>query len=284
MLIFLSLAGPEKNKEIMPNPQKIEFSALSDIGKVRAHNEDAIVVCEDYACAVLADGMGGYKAGEVASAMATQIIAEDLSRHFERRWLPHFRIRIKQLNRWLQEAIDHANAQILRASQADPACFGMGTTVVVACFFEDKLAISHVGDSRAYVFRQNRLIRLTYDHSVLQEQIDAGYISEEQARFSAIKNLITRAVGTQSYVQVEQHIHEVFDEDIVMLCSDGLTDMLSHDEILQILEQNKQDLPVCCQCLIAAANAQGGFDNVSVVLLRVPAVRAQSWLQRLTGR
>ncbi|MFZ6755500.1 Stp1/IreP family PP2C-type Ser/Thr phosphatase [Undibacterium sp. Dicai25W] len=262
----------------------LEFAALSDTGRVRDHNEDAIVVCADYGCAILADGMGGYKAGEVASAMATQVIADYLCAKLDTTWFARLGLQAVKLSRWMTESIELANRHVLYASQTNAECFGMGTTVVVACCSQDKLLLAHVGDSRAYRFRDGQLAILTHDHSVLQEQLDAGLVTEAQARFSNIKNLITRAVGTQENVDVEIHAHPLQEQDLYMLCSDGLTDMLSHDEIQVILQQHSGDLPSCCKLLIDSANAAGGNDNSSVVLFKVHAVRNLSWLRRLLGR
>ena len=268
----------------MPYQRVLEFAALSDNGQVRAHNEDAIVVCADYGCAVLADGMGGYNAGEVASAMTAQIIAEYLCTKMDAIWFPSMGPRPVAMARWITEAIELANRSVLHAALTNPECAGMGTTVVVASCLQDKLILAHVGDSRAYRYRDGVLSRLTQDHSVLQEQINAGLISEEDARYSSIKNLITRAVGTQEEPQVELHIHQTMDDDLYLMCSDGLTDMLGHDEILSLIKQDAKDLSQCCASLIDRANDRGGLDNISVILFRVLAEQDKSWLQRTFTR
>ena len=268
----------------MSHQHVLEFAALSDTGCVRDHNEDAIVVCADYGCAILADGMGGYKAGEVASAMTTQVIADYLCSKLDGAWTSKLGLQALNLSRWMVESIELANRHVLYSSQTNLDCFGMGTTVVLACCLQDKLLLAHVGDSRAYRFRDGHLARLTHDHSVLQEQLDAGLVTEEQARFSSIRNLITRAIGTQEDVVVELHAHQLKEQDLYMLCSDGLTDMLSHDEIQLLIQQNAGDLSLCCRALIDNANAAVGIDNTSVVLFRVNAVPSMTWLQRLLLR
>jgi protein phosphatase len=144
----------------MSHRQILEFSAQSDTGRVREHNEDAIIVCAEYGCVVLADGMGGYNAGEIASAMATQIVADYLCEKLDTLWLRHVGIRAKPLQRWMAEAISEANRQILESSLSNPECSGMGTTIVATCLFDHKILVAHVGDSRAYVFRQGKLVRL----------------------------------------------------------------------------------------------------------------------------
>ncbi|MBI3285088.1 MAG: Stp1/IreP family PP2C-type Ser/Thr phosphatase [Burkholderiales bacterium] len=252
----------------MANKRVLEFAALTDTGLVRAHNEDAMLVCADYGCAVLADGMGGYQAGEVASAMAVEIIAQYLCLKMDAAWLPAFSLWPRNLARWMVEAVELANRRVLQAAQTESDYFGMGTTVVVACCVQDKLLLAHVGDSRAYRYRDACLTRITTDHSVLQEQIDAGHISEQEARFSSIKNLITRAVGSQEMLEVELHAHSMRQGDIYLMCSDGLTDMLNHDEIQTILHLHSSDLSACCRALIASANRHGGMDNITVILFK----------------
>lgn len=262
----------------------LEFAALSDVGRVRKHNEDAIVVCADYGCAVLADGMGGYQAGEVASAMTAKVVAEYLCSKLDSAWYSKFGFQSVHVSRWMLDAISFANRQVVQTSRENPECFGMGTTVVVACCTQDKILFAHVGDSRAYRYRNHVLTRMTEDHSVLQGQINAGLITEAQARFSSIKNLITRAVGTQENIEVDLSVHQADESDVYMLCSDGLTDLLGDDQIQNILQQHEDDLPACCRALVDYANIEGGFDNISVVLFKLKAVHSPSWVKRLLFR
>ena len=268
----------------MPYQRVLEFAALSDTGLVRSHNEDAIIVCADYGCAILADGMGGYNAGEVASAMTAQIIADYLCGKMDAIWFPSMGPRPLAMARWMAESIMQANRNVLYTALTNPECAGMGTTVVLACCVQDKLLLAHVGDSRAYRYRDGILSRMTQDHSVLQEQINAGLISEEDARYSSIKNLITRAVGTLEEVQIELHTHHTEEHDLYLMCSDGLTDMLEHDEILNLIKQNESDLLACSQALIDKAKDRGGLDNISVILFRVASENNKSWLQRTFTR
>ncbi|MBC3810634.1 Stp1/IreP family PP2C-type Ser/Thr phosphatase [Undibacterium aquatile] len=268
----------------MSHQYVLEFAALSDIGRVRKHNEDAIVVCADYGCVVLADGMGGYKAGEVASAMTAKIVADYLCAKLDSAWYTKLGFQSIHLSRWISDAIHLANRQVVQTSQENPECFGMGTTVVVACCTQDKILFAHVGDSRAYRYRNHALVRMTEDHSVLQEQINAGLISESQARFSTIKNLITRAVGTQENIEVDLSVHQADETDVYMLCSDGLTDLLADDQIQDILRQYEGNLQACCRALIDCANEAGGFDNTSVVLFKLKAVSGPSWVEKLLFR
>jgi len=158
----------------------------------------------------------------------------------------------------------------------------MGTTVIVSLTHHDKLLLAHVGDSRAYRLRSNTLSQLTSDHSVLQAQIDAGLISLEDAQYSTIKNLITRAVGAQDEIQVEIHEYEMEVGDVYLLCSDGLSDMLSHEEILNKMQQSQ--LNIACEDLIEAANLAGGRDNISVILFRVQKIVNRNMMQSMFSR
>lgn len=247
----------------------LEFASLSDTGLVRAHNEDAIETSQELGLAILADGMGGYNAGEVASRMCVELIAKHLKQKQQSAWIPLLSRQTMVASRWITDAIAYANDRVLEAAHEHAEYVGMGTTIVVAMCHQDRLLVAHVGDSRVYRFRSGQLKQITRDHSVLQAQIDAGLITEEQAKFSPIKNLITRAVGAQKDIEVEIHDHHMEVGDIYLLCSDGLTDMLNHDQIHHIIKQHDAQLALCCQTLVNGANDSGGRDNISVVLLKV---------------
>jgi PPM family protein phosphatase len=249
--------------------REIEVASLTHTGRVRAHNEDAIDVSLDDGLIVLADGMGGYNAGEIASKMCVDIVKQEVAKSIRNSWMPEFAWQSSLFEKWLQEAIKIANNEVLTAAQNNSQYMGMGTTVVSTFCYEDTLVVAHVGDSRVYRFRNSVLEPLTRDHSVLQAQIDAGLISAESAHYSPIKNLITRAVGAQYDLEVETHDHAMQVNDIYLLCSDGLSDMLAHDEIRAILLNFSGQLEYCCQALVDAANGKGGHDNISVVLVRI---------------
>jgi len=171
------------------------------------------------------------------------------------------------VRRAMDICVDNANRAIFNAANANPQYAGMGTTLVVAVFRDTRLLLGHVGDSRCYRLRAGRLQQLTRDHSLLQEQIDAGLITPEQAAFSANKNLVTRAVGVEDTVLLETHQHAVQPLDMYLMCSDGLSDMLDEAGMVQLLQRHAA-LPECAQALIDAANEAGGKDNISVVLVR----------------
>lgn len=260
----------------------IELFAAVDPGRARSNNEDSVATDAGAALAVLADGMGGYNAGEVASNMATSFIRTELGR-----WLREASTQASdaEVRRAMDICVDNANRAIFDASNTNPQYAGMGTTLVVAVFRDGKLLLGHVGDSRCYRLRAGRLQQLTRDHSLLQEQIDAGLITPEQAAFSANKNLVTRAVGVEDTVLLETHQHEVQGDDLYLMCSDGLSDMLDDETIGQLLmglaaPETPETLETTTQALIAAANDAGGKDNISVILVRASggaSASAKSW-------
>jgi serine/threonine protein phosphatase PrpC len=242
----------------------IELSAAVDPGRARSNNEDSVATDPDVGLAVLADGMGGYNAGEVASQMATTFIRTELGR-----WLREASQQASDadVRRAMDICVDNANRAIFNAANSNPQYAGMGTTLVVAAFREARLLLGHVGDSRAYRLRGGRLQQLTRDHSLLQEQIDAGLITAEQAAFSANKNLVTRAVGVEDTVLLETHLHEVQPGDLYMMCSDGLSDMIDDGTIAHLMQRG-DSLDAMARTLIDAANDAGGKDNISVILAR----------------
>jgi serine/threonine protein phosphatase PrpC len=255
----------------------LEYFSIVDTGRARTNNEDAIALDESASLAVLADGMGGYNAGEVASGMVTSFIKAELGR-----WLHEAAANATdtEVRRAMDICVDNANRAIFNAANANPQYAGMGTTLVVGVFRNARLLLGHVGDSRAYRVRTGRIAQITRDHSLLQEQIDAGLITSEQAAFSAHKNLVTRAVGVEDTVLLEIHLHEVQPGDVYLLCSDGLSDMLDDQTLLQLLQAN-DSLDAAGHALVAAANDAGGKDNIAVILVRVPgngdSVPARSW-------
>jgi protein phosphatase len=241
-----------------------EFCAHTDPGRVRSKNEDAVCIDPQTQVAVLADGMGGYNAGEVASTMATTFICAEMAR-----WLAQAGPCASPigLRRALEACVDNANQAILSAALANPQCAGMGTTVVVAVFQGARLMLGHIGDSRCYRLRAGVLEQITRDHSWLQEQLDAGLLTPQQAAQSSARNLVTRALGIEAHVRVEINEFTVEPQDLYLLCSDGLSEMLRHSE-LTALANARLPLTEKTLRLIAAANAKGGRDNISVLLVQ----------------
>lgn len=257
------------------------FCARTDPGRARENNEDAVVVDDGTQLCVLADGMGGYNAGEIASGMATAFIKSEMSR-----WLSEVgrHAKAKEIRRALEICVENANRSIFNASDSNPQYAGMGTTLVVGVFREASLVLGHIGDSRCYRMRGNTFDQITKDHSLLQEQIDAGLITPEQAQGSSIKNLVTRALGVDDAVALDVREHDVEAGDCYLMCSDGLSDMVDDAEIASILGGS---LPIeqKADALVAAANDHGGRDNISVLLVQVDSgSEKRGLISRLLGK
>ncbi|GGI54143.1 Stp1/IreP family PP2C-type Ser/Thr phosphatase [Oxalicibacterium solurbis] len=261
----------------------LQFAARTDTGLVRAHNEDAVAVSAGHGIAVLADGMGGYNAGEIASGIATAVVVSELERLLSQtdgaisRTAGGTASRAasgKRLRQWMTDAVLAANQEILETARDEPQYSGMGTTLVAALFRHDRIVLAHLGDSRCYRFRQGELCLLTRDHSLLQEQIDAGLVSPEWARYAPNKNLITRALGVAPQVDVEINDYQIEAGDVYLLCSDGLSDMLTDAQLAGMLADPHVTLDHLGDRLVAAANGNGGRDNISAILVRINAAGA----------
>jgi protein phosphatase len=262
----------------------LDVAVCSDTGVVRLQNEDAVFVDADLGLAILADGMGGYKAGEVASGMAISVLANSF-----RNLLHETEAATCVANNPLQRIADEiqaANSAIFQAAQSQRQYSGMGTTLVFAWFLDNRLYLAHVGDSRIYRWRDGRLAQLTKDHSLLQEQIDRGMITPAAARHSSNRNLVTRALGVDMLVDVDVAEHDARAGDMLLLCSDGLNDMLEDNEIAEVLRVDGGSLAVAAEHLVERANQKGGRDNVSVILVRVLGEYAvpRGWWRKLLAR
>jgi protein phosphatase len=243
----------------------------TDTGRVRDHNEDTIAYDADIGLLVLADGMGGYNAGEVASGIAVKTIAGLVRDAVEREDL---RINdstagLTRASIILRDAILRANKIIFQTARTQPQCEGMGTTVVGALFFDNRISIAHVGDSRLYRLRAAGMEQLTMDHSLLQELVDRGFYSPEEAQRAANKNYVTRALGVESNVDVEVQEHPVQKGDLYLICSDGLSDMVEDDDIHLTISTFGANLETATKQLIQLANDNGGKDNISVVAAEI---------------
>ena len=249
----------------------LQIVSLTDPGRVRGHNEDCVESRPEVGVVVLADGMGGYNAGEVASGMATSLITAGLVNGWTKPILKG--MSREQSSAYSQELlrveVEKANNAIFGAAQKDAHCAGMGTTLVACLFYDNFLTVGHIGDSRLYRMRNDALEQVTRDHSLLQEQIDSGLISKEDARSSHNKNLVTRALGIDPEVETEIRSYEVLEGDIYLLCSDGLNDMIEDEEIQMTLIALRSNLDLTAQQLVQAANDAGGRDNISVMLIKV---------------
>ena len=231
---------------------KLRCVGLTDTGRVRDHNEDTIAFDSEIGLMVLADGMGGYNAGEVASGVAVKTI-----------------VGLTRASIILRDAIVRANKIIFQTARTQPQCEGMGTTVVGALFFDNRVSIAHVGDSRLYRLRSDGLEQLTMDHSLLQELVDRGFYSAEEAQRAANKNYVTRALGVEPNVDVEVQEHPVYKGDLYLICSDGLSDMVEDDDIHLTISTFGANLENATRQLIQLGNDNGGKDNISVLVAEV---------------
>ncbi len=258
-----------------------EFCTRTDPGLARENNEDSVTFDEPVRLAILADGMGGYNAGEVASGMATTFIKSELGR-----WLSQAgrHANTREVRLAMEICVDNANRSIFNAANSNPQYSGMGTTLVVGVFQDERLLLGHIGDSRCYRLRGAEFAQITKDHSLLQEQMDAGLITPEQAATSSNKNLVTRALGVEDAVLLEVNEHRVDPGDIYLMCSDGLSDMVDDQGIAQILGTDAPLEQKVAQ-LVDAANANGGRDNISVLLAHAnTASKKRGLISRLLGK
>ncbi|MDT7524111.1 Stp1/IreP family PP2C-type Ser/Thr phosphatase [Rhodoferax sp. TBRC 17198] len=258
-----------------------QFHAKTDPGRCRENNEDSVAFDDQALVAVLADGMGGYNAGEIASGMATAFIKAELSR-----WLSEAgaNAQIRDIRRAMEICVDNANIAIYNSANANPSFAGMGTTLVLGVIKDGRLLVGHIGDSRCYRIRQGRMEQITKDHSLLQEQMDAGLITPEQAAGSPIKNLVTRALGVEQGVMLEVNEFSIEPGDVYLMCSDGLSDMVSDEVIVRIACEDLRLEPLA-EHLILAANECGGRDNISVLLVAAgEAVEKKGFIAKLLGK
>jgi PPM family protein phosphatase len=247
-------------------------AGISDVGLQRDHNEDSFAILNDQELYVVADGMGGHRAGDVASRLATDAMveffrataAEDVT------WPFHFDARLSEEENRLLTGIRIANRQIIERSLRSRECHGMGTTIVGALFSAEKqkMYIGHVGDSRAYRVREGKIVQLTRDHSLVNDYLLAMPELTEEQRSELPKNVITRALGMQDHVTVDLQSDDAIRGDLYVLCSDGLSGMIEDAEILDVTG-NTNDLTEACRRLVALANEHGGEDNITAVIVRI---------------
>ena len=251
--------------------QTLQIASCTDPGMVRSHNEDSIASDAASGLVVLADGMGGYNAGEVASGIATTVITTELRKLFTK--VRPFEVDPETstpvASKLVREQVKKANTSIFQAAQSQPQYAGMGTTLVVCLFYDNKILVAHLGDSRLYRLRGDDFRQITRDHSLLQEQIDSGLITAEQAKNAQHKNLVTKALGIDPSVEPEIHEYPTRAGDLYLLCSDGLCDMVDDEAIGTALQALGGNLKLAAQQLVQMANDNGGRDNVSVILVRV---------------
>jgi PPM family protein phosphatase len=249
---------------------RVRSSGLSDVGMTRSHNEDCFEIDVRHQLFVVADGMGGHSHGEIASRIAVDTIRDFTVSALDQEstWPAAYDERLTLSSNVLANAVRLAHRNVIKAIGKDISLQGMGTTVVSLLVERGNAAIAHVGDSRIYRLRQGRLELLTQDHTWVNEQVTAGFLSEEQARVHPLKNVVTRALGGEGDVQVDVREVDLEAGDRYLLCSDGLTTMLGDEQIRQILAA-PASLEEICRQLVSESNRRGGVDNVTVVLLEV---------------
>jgi protein phosphatase len=236
---------------------------LTDVGRRREGNEDEFRFDAGLGFFAVADGMGGHAAGEVAARLAVETMLDTVRRRAQEGIDPLL------ASTSLREAIDEANRRICESIAAHEEQRGMGTTVAAVLAAGDRAVVAHVGDSRVYLLRDGRLLRLTSDHSWVNEQVKLGLLSDDAAQRHPMRNIVTRALGSRSDVDVEIALEAIRKGDVILLCSDGLNTMLSDDEIRDLLGAHRDDPEAAARTLVAAANARGGDDNVTVIVVRV---------------
>ena len=230
----------------------------TDKGKVREINEDYVLtmVADKFSLLIVADGMGGHNAGEIASQTASTFIRDYIFEKYDE---------YENKEEILRDAVVNANAKVYEKSLTDIKLKGMGTTITCCILAQDKLFLSHVGDSRAYIINKEGINKITQDHSYVQELLDNGSITENEAIKHPQRNVITRAVGVEKYVVVDTKTLEFSDNDILLLCTDGLSNYISNEDIYNIVMDKKES---AADELVNIANENGGSDNISVIIAR----------------
>ena len=267
---------------------RITSGGVTDMGRVRTNNEDCYKIVEPLNLFVLSDGMGGEAHGEIASAMAVETVVKhclDVETNPAARVIgrvdPNWSARTKRLS----TAVHLANKNIFKSAEENPDRHGMGATLTAVWIDDAKLSIAHVGDSRAYLLRSGSLLQLTRDHSLVAEQVRRGILTAAEAEESEMQSVLLRALGAQAEIEVDAEEHTLFPRDILLLCSDGLTRVVTEPEIAGTL-QAETDAARASEKLVALANERGGPDNISVVTVRLEKESKGwfSWLRRGSGK
>jgi protein phosphatase len=239
----------------------MEAYFMTDVGKVRSHNEDSGGVFynkEDQLLAIVADGMGGHAGGEVASQLATNLI--------QKKWEEtNIKQNAKEIEGWIQQAVDEANELIYQEAKDGTELDGMGTTLVLAVCTQEFITVAHIGDSRCYLYREGKLKQLTEDHTLVNELLRTGHISQDDVAYHPRKNVLSRALGTEELVKTEVQTIMWEENDKLILCSDGLSNKLSDEELRKHLEEESFDH--IGDKLVQIANERGGEDNISIALV-----------------
>lgn len=238
----------------------MRIGQLSDKGQVRPNNEDSIYSSVKKDLLIIADGMGGHKAGEIASKTAINKV-----RHFIKNKSENYKKNKNDIMNLINDAIRYANLSIQKVAKKDESLKGMGTTLIVALIIENEVYIGHIGDSRAYLINNKSIKQITKDHSLVAELLENGTITEKEAENYPHKNVITRALGCENKIKVDKYNIKIKKNDVLLLCTDGLSNMVSDEEILIIIKQSNNPNTAAKE-LVKAANKAGGQDNISVIV------------------
>jgi PPM family protein phosphatase len=241
---------------------KVSSYGKTDVGLKRTNNQDNLLIDDSKMLYAVADGMGGHRGGETASKVALEVIHAAMSQVIGKPGL--------KIVPFIKETISLASMKVYERSQMDENLRGMGTTLIAAYIEDDKCYIAQVGDSRAYLYKDGNLWKITEDHSLINEQLRSGLITKEQSEKLLYKNVITRSVGVEEIVDVDIYIREIEEGDVFLLCSDGLTSMLKDSDISDNIDVS--DLKSSTERLISLANEAGGLDNISVIIIRVDQI------------
>lgn len=255
------------SNEMTDNRARVTMAGLSDKGLRRSVNQDHIGFNQELGIAVLADGMGGHRAGEVAAQMAVETVLDELQKLMLQQ-IPGS-ITSSQLLEFLSHTISDSNRSIYQAAEADEDHKGMGTTLVAAVIEGSVLHVGHVGDSRLYLYREKTLTRITKDHSLVQDLIDKGFYTEDEARDANVGHVVTRALGSKHDIEVDTLQQELLEKDLLLMCSDGLTDMVPEWQIAEVIADHGNDLELVAKKLVSLANSYGGRDNISIILTQL---------------
>ena len=249
---------------------EVKAYGLTHVGRQRQHNEDSFLVADEAKLFLVADGMGGHAAGEIASRIAVDSISEFIvhTKEDDGTWPHAYDEHYTRTTNRLMAALRMANTRVLEAMRKDARLRGMGTTVVACMADGGKMSVAHVGDSRAYMIRNGKISRITSDHSWVFEQVQAGMLTEAEAEKHPLRNVITRALGGALSVNPDASEIDCKPGDVYLLCSDGLTGMVPEEEILKLVTANTDDLEKACRDLIDTANERGGLDNVTAILVK----------------
>jgi serine/threonine protein phosphatase PrpC len=263
---------------------RIASGGVTDLGRVRSNNEDCYKIVETLNLYVLSDGMGGEAHGEIASAMAVETVVKhclDLETNPAATVIGTVQPNWSSFTKRLSTAVHLANRNIFKSAEENPEQHGMGATLTAVWINGAKLSVAHVGDSRAYLLRGGTLLQLTRDHSLVAEQVRRGILTSAEAEESDMQSVLLRALGAQAEIEVDAEEHTLFPRDVLLLCSDGLTRMVTEPEIAGTL-QVESDLTRAAESLVAMANERGGPDNITVVIVRLEKVAKGwfSWLRR----